>query len=322
MAPEQDHSLATSPATLPTVVTLGNFDGPHRGHLAIVAECRRLADGGETPGRVVAVTFDPPPVAVLRPGTQPPQLASVVDRVAALRAAGADHVEVVTPTAELLAQSPEAFVADLVTQYHPVAVVEGPDFCFGRGRAGDMNLLEQLGKTHGFEAITVPRVTVALGDQTVVPVSSSLVRWLVGRGRVADAAAALGRPFSLTAQVVRGEQRGRTLGFPTANLEAQALEGFIVPADGVYAAWAQVEGRAEKVLAAVSIGVKPTFGQQTLTVEAHLVGFDGDLYDTSITLCFAQWVRGQYPFSGPDALKQQLHRDVKTVQGWHDAASV
>lgn len=307
----------------PTVLTLGNFDGPHRGHLAIVVECRRLADraaeaAGAADGRVVAITFDPPPVAVLRPGSVPPQLASLQDRVATLSEAGADHVEVVTPDAALLAQTAEVFVAGLVDRHRPVAVVEGPDFRFGRGRAGDTALLRSLGVAHGFEAVTVPRVRATLGDQSDVPVSSSLVRWLVGRGRVADAAAALGRPFTLTAPVVRGEQRGRTLGVPTANLDPATLEGSTLPADGVYAAWGTVGGErgGERWPAAVSIGEKPTFGGRVLTVEAHLVGLDREIYGQAVTLSFARWLRGQYPFAGPDALRAQLHRDVATVRRW------
>ena len=223
-----------------------------------------------------------------------------------------------SPIAPLLAQTAEAFVAGLVERHRPVAVVEGPDFRFGRGRAGDMDLLQRLGVAHGFEAVTVPRVRATLGDQTDVPVSSSLVRWLVGRGRVADAAAALGRPFVLRAAVVRGEQRGRTLGVPTANLDPAALEGFTLPADGVYAGWGAIGGESggERWPAAVSVGEKPTFGGRVFTVEAHLVGLDREVYDQTLTLSFARWVRGQYPFAGPDPLRAQLHRDVATVRQW------
>ncbi len=303
----------------PTVLTLGNFDGPHLGHLAIVARCRSLADRaaqerGAASGRVVAITFDPPPAEVLRPGTAPPQLASVDHRTQALRQAGADEVEVITPDAKLLSQSAQAFVEQLVDRHQPVAVVEGPDFRFGRARAGDMQLLGELGAVHGFEAVTVPRVHATLGDQTQVPVSSSLVRWLVGRGRVADAAAALGHRFEVSARIVRGEQRGRTLGVPTANLDPAALAGAVLPADGVYAAWGQVQGQCYP--AAVSIGEKPTFGGRVLTVEAHLVGLTHEVYDQMLTLSFTRWVRGQYPFADPAALREQLHRDVATVRGW------
>ena len=296
----------------PTVLTLGNFDGPHRGHLAIVAECRGRADAADA--RVVAVTFDPPPSEVLRPGSAPPQLASLAQRIAVLRDAGADAVEVLTPDAELLGQSAETFVAGLVERHNPVAVVEGPDFRFGRGRAGDMALMQRLGAGHGLAAVVVPRVRATLGDQTDVPVSSSLVRWLVGRGRVADAAAALARPFTLRAEVVRGEQRGRTLGVPTANLDPAALQGCMLPADGVYAGWGQVG--EERFPAAVSVGEKPSFGGRALTVEAHLLGLEREIYGQTVTLSFAGWVRGQYPFASVALLREQLHRDIATVGRW------
>ena len=295
----------------PSVLTIGNFDGPHVGHLAIVRRGRSIAD--ERGARLVALTFDPPPVAVLRPGDQPPRITATAERVRRLEAAGVDEVIVVEPTATLLSQTAESYIEGLVKRYAPVAVVEGPDFRFGKGRAGDMALLRELGKRHGFEAVTVPRQEVVLHDLHVVPVSSSLARWLVGRGRVADAARCLGRPFELTATVVRGEQRGRTLGVPTANLDPAALDGFIVPADGVYGCVAVVED-GETHPAAVSIGTKPTFGRVALTVEAHLLNYDGDLYGRTLTLRFVRWVRGQVAFRGVESLLAQLKRDLAEVR--------
>lgn len=323
-----------------SVLTLGNFDGPHVGHLAILRQARAIAEPQNA--RVIAITFDPPPIQVLRPGQEPPIIAPLDQRIDHLRKGGADHVEVLTPTPELLGESAEAFVEQLVKHHRPSAIVEGPDFRFGKGRAGDMATLTQLGQTHGFEAVTVPRVEAALGDLQTVAVSSSLIRWLVGRGRVADAAACLGRPFSLTANVVRGEQRGRQLGIPTANLDPDQLDALIIPADGVYAGLAEIAGGGEgprgqgvdsagpnhqssiinhqsRFSAAISIGVKPTFGRKQLTVEAHLLNFDADLYGKQITLHFARWVRDQYPFPGVDALRQQLHRDIEQTRRWHAA---
>ena len=296
-----------------TAVTVGNFDGVHRGHAAILAACRARV-GAE--GRVVAVTFEPTPVEVLRPAAAPPRLMSADGRVAALRAAGADAVEVLEPGPDLLGLSAEAFVEMVLATHRPSAWVEGPDFRFGKGRAGDMERLAALGAKRGFVAVTVPRVTATLGDQTVAPVSSSLVRWLVGRGRVADAAATLGRPFALTGDVVRGEQRGRTIGVPTANVALGDAARVALPADGVYAAWASVAGDDARWPAAVSVGVKPTFGKVGLTVEAHLIGFAGDLYGRSLTLKFTRWVRGQYAFGGVEALTAQLGRDIATVRRW------
>ncbi|MEM9883422.1 MAG: bifunctional riboflavin kinase/FMN adenylyltransferase [Planctomycetota bacterium] len=302
----------------PSVLTLGNFDGPHVGHRAILRRARELA--APAGASVVAVTFDPPPVRLLRPGAEPPQITTIAERTARLRDAGADAVEVLSVTPELLGKSAEGFVADLVERFAPVAVVEGPDFRFGHRRAGDMDLMAELGKRYGFTAVVVPPVEAVLGDQTVQTVSSSLVRWLVGRGRVEDAAACLGRPFALTAEVVKGEQRGRTIGVPTANLDPNTLAPMIVPADGVYAAWATVEpretGEPDAWPAAVSIGVKPTFGNKILTVEAHLIDVDDgpDLYGRRLTLRFARWLRDQYPFPGVGALRAQLGRDIDSAR--------
>ncbi|MEM8738777.1 MAG: bifunctional riboflavin kinase/FMN adenylyltransferase [Planctomycetota bacterium] len=319
------------------VLTLGNFDGPHVGHLAILRCARTLADTHRA--RVVALTFDPPPVQVLRPGQQPPALTPLAQRLERLRRGGADDVHVLTPTPELLARSPEQFIKQLVERYHPIAIVEGPDFRFGKDRAGDMQTLADLGRSLDFEAVTVPRLETPLHDLTLAPVSSSLVRWLVGRGRVADAARCLGEPFSLTAPIIRGEQRGRQLGIPTANLDPDTLAPYILPADGVYAGTAELLSPAPDPSpdsspepersdpsprfrpAAISIGIKPTFGQKTLTVEAHLLDYhppDADgLYGRTLTLRFARWVRDQYPFPGVQTLRQQLHRDLQQTRRWH-----
>ena len=315
-----------------SVITIGNFDGPHLGHLAILRQARRLAEVHGN-ASVIALTFDPPPVRLLRPDAEPPRIASLADRCAWLRRGGADRVEVLRPDAAMLEQSPRAFLEEVVGRFDPAAIVEGPDFRFGRGRAGGVATLSELGSELGFETCVVEPHRVVLSDLQEVPVSSSLVRWLVGRGRVADAAVCLGRRFSLSAEVVQGEQRGRTLGIPTANLDAETLRPYIIPADGVYAAYAQLDateaeggsGPADELHgaimpAAVSVGVKPTFGRRALTVEAHLLDRDVDLYGRRLTLHFARWVRDQYPFPGVDALRQQLHRDIATVRRWaqHD----
>jgi len=330
-----------------TVLTLGNFDGPHVGHHSILEKSRKIADVHNA--KVLAVTFDPPPLEVLRPGDGPPRITSLAQRIKRLRRGGADDVRVIEPTAELLGQSAPQFIERLVERHHPVAIVEGPDFRFGKNRGGDMAALATLGQEHGFEAVTVPRVEVALGDQQLTAVSSSLVRWLIGRGRVADAAVCLGRFFSLTATVVRGEQRGKKLGIPTANLDADQIAPYIVPADGVYAGYVRLEQaevggeqsgegpssrpseapdaggatplatRSTPIPAAISVGIKPTFGKTALTVEAHLIDTDLDLYGKTITLGFARWVRDQYPFPGVDALREQLHRDIQQARQWHTA---
>ncbi len=298
-----------------TVITIGNFDGVHLGHRAILQRCRQIAlQSTAVPvAQVVAVTFDRPPVSVLDPGKEPPQIDRLERRAGFLRQAGADVVDVLTVDRGLLEKSAEGFIHELVERWSPVAVVEGPDFRFGKGRRGDAALLHELGRANGFTFEVAPRQTAVLADRQVVPVSSSLARWLIGRGRVPDAAACLGRDFVLEARVVRGEQRGRQLGFPTANLDPDEISGFIVPADGVYAADAVLDDGTRRP-AAVSIGTKPTFGKTQLTVEAHLPGFDGNLYDRRLALHFRRWLRDQFPFPGVESLKAQLNRDVDATE--------
>ena len=292
-----------------TVLTIGNFDGVHLGHQAILARARRVGD------RVVALTFDPHPAATLRPGSEPARLSTRADKIQRLRRAGADEVVVLEPTRELLGQTAEQFVAGLVRRYGPAAIVEGPDFRFGKGRAGDLAMLEQLGREHGFAVHVVPRVRTVLSDRLVAPVSSSLVRWLVAGGRVMDAALTLGAGFALAGAVTRGEQRGRELNVPTANLDPADWAGHVVPGDGVYAGIVELAGGARHG-AALSVGVKPSFGEHRLTIEAHLLDFTGDLYGQRIRIAFARWLRDQYAFPDAATLRRQLQRDVARTRRW------
>ncbi|MEX1015953.1 MAG: riboflavin biosynthesis protein RibF [Phycisphaeraceae bacterium] len=298
-----------------SVISIGNFDGVHLGHRAILAHARALAR--ERDAEMVVLTFDPHPARTLRPGTEPPRLTSVHEKVDRLQAAGADRVVVLEPTPAMLGQTAEQFVEKIVADFAPLAIVEGPDFRFGKGRAGDLAMLAELGRQFDFELIVEPRVEVALSDWAVVPVSSSLTRWLVGHGRVLDAARLLGGLFELTGSVATGEQRGRTIGVPTANLDPAAYSDHIVPADGVYAGTVTVpDGQTHP--AAISVGVKPTFGQRQLVVEAHLLDYAGNLYGETVTFRFARWVRDQYPFPNLDSLTRQIHRDVALTRHWHE----
>lgn len=332
---------------MPSVLTLGNFDGVHLGHRAILDTARGIAD--ERDARVCVLTFDPHPAAILKPGSEPPRILPLAERRRRLLRAGADDVQVLQTTPELLATDPEAFIEQLVERHEPVAFVEGEGFRFGKGRRGDLDLLRQLGGTFGFDVHVQPPLRLRLTSPCEVRASSTLVRRLVGHGRVFDAARVLGEPFSLTAAVVEGERRGRTLGFPTANLDPETLAEFIVPADGVYAGLAEVlpseSGAASSALpskgeedlptggetnagppnpvspvfpAAISVGIKPTFGSDRLTVEAHLVGHEPaegeSLYGRTLRLTFARWLRDQYAFPGKEALQHQLSRDVEQAR--------
>lgn len=300
---------------MPLIITIGNFDGVHLGHQAILRAARRLADAHSA--RVLAITFDPFPVAVLRPENAPPRVMSIDQRIAALKQAGADEVEVLNPTPKVLQQDATRFIGQLVEAHRAVGFVEGEDFRFGHKRGGDMAMLAEMGRQQGFVVEALPRVEARLSDQNVAPVSSSLVRWLVGRGRVEDAATCMGRAYELVGEVVKGEQRGRTIGVPTINLDPDCYADLIAPMDGVYAGTACIDADAAAYPAAISVGVKPTFGHDRLTIEAHLVGYQSDapdaLYGKTIRLGFARWLRDQYPFPGIDALKQQLQRDIRAA---------
>lgn len=307
-----------------SIITIGNFDGVHAGHRAIVRAARGLAD--ERLARVVAVTFDPPPVAVLKPCLIPPQVASLADRQRWLVDAGADEVVVLTPGPELLGLSAEQFIEKLIDEHGAVGFVEGEDFRFGKRRGGDMAMLAAMGESRGFAVRALGRVEVKLSDQSVAPVSSSLIRWLVGRGRVEDAGACLGRDWELTSTVVQGERRGRTIGIPTANLDPEGYRGMIVPMDGVYAGSAVLPDGGT-FAAAISVGTKPTFGERRLTIEAHLIDYAGpspdnpdSLYGQPLTLRFARWVRDQYPFPNADELVARLRRDIDLARRCHDDA--
>lgn len=297
----------------PTVITIGNFDGVHRGHQALLRRARHLAHARGC--RVVALTFDPHPIRTLRPGHEPAKLSRLHERIAYLRAAGADRVEAFKPSRDILDLPPEPFLKIILDTYSPIAVVEGEDFHFGRNREGDMHVLAQLGRRMGFTAVVEPKVAVSLSDRTIAPVSSTLVRWLVSQGRVVDASLALGRPFELHGEIVLGDRVGRTLGVPTANLSNLDIEGHVIPSHGVYAGFADIEGGISQP-AAISVGVKPTFDDRKLTIEAHLLDFDANVYGRRMTLRFVRWVRDQMLFRSTDALKFQMARDIRQVAQW------
>jgi riboflavin kinase / FMN adenylyltransferase len=288
-------------APLPRVVlTLGNFDGVHLGHQAIVARARAEAD--RRGAQVVALTFHPHPLAVLAPARAPALVQSLRDRLASLRDLGVDAAVVQRFTPAFAALEPQAFVEGfLLRSLELVHVVVGYNVNFGRNRAGSAATLRELGARHGFDVETVGPVTV--GDATV---SSSMVRKAVAAGDVARAAALLGRPHRLRGRVVVGDRRGRTIGFPTANLHVRP--GVLLPADGVYAVRAAVDGAARP--AVVNVGVRPTFGEARRTIEAHVLDWNGDLYGRWLELELVARLRGEERFAGVDALRAAIAADV------------
>ena len=295
------------PAARSCVLTIGNFDGVHRGHQAILATARREAD--RLGAAVVAMTFDPSPDLVLRPLDEPRLLTPPARKAALLLEAGADWAVTAHTTRELLHASPEQFLQTIVADgFSPVAMVEGEDFFFGRARGGNVELLRRFGQEHGFGVQVVPAVTVTLADASQ-RISSTLVRELIADGAVEQAQACLGRCFALSGRVVAGYGRGRTLDYPTANLDPDRQ---IVPADGVYAGRAHLDDR--EYLAAVSVGNQPTFPSGKHAVEAFLLEAEGDFYGLEMNLKFCHRLREQRRFENVQALKAQMNEDVQRVR--------
>jgi riboflavin kinase / FMN adenylyltransferase len=316
----------------PVAVTIGNFDGVHLGHQALLRACRDEVGPG---GCVVVVAFDPHPQAVLAEREVPARLTTFDQRAGLLREAGADEVRKLEPDARLLALSPQAFAGQVLDEFKPVSIVEGEGFRFGRDRAGDLDLLAEVAGARGCRVRVISPVEVDLVDQTIVPVSSTRVRWLLGNGRVADASRLLGRPYSLEGPVVRCDRRGRTIGFPTANIDAATM----LPGDGVYAALATLpDGKTRS--AAVNVGTRPTVDGSRRCVEAHVLdvsggakggwklpplgaeGGSGDWktlpglpeYGWDLRIDLLDWARDEIRFGSVEALVEQMHRDCARVR--------
>jgi riboflavin kinase/FMN adenylyltransferase len=285
------------------VLSVGNFDGVHRGHQAILAHARQLRDDAKT--SLAVVTFEPHPLTVLRPEAVPPRLSSPQHKQTLLEAEGADVLVILPPDHEVLDLTAEAFWAILRDEVRPACMVEGESFNFGKGRTGNISRLREWSAASDVRLHVVPPIAVGLVDMQLAPVSSSLIRWLIANGRVRDAGICLGRAFALEGEVIQGHQRGRTIGIPTANLDCGNL---IVPADGVYAGRCVIDSRTYP--AALSIGTMPTFGKNQRQVEAHLIDFTGDLYGQHLRVEVIDWVRDQRKFKGIEALKSQMARDL------------
>ena len=289
----------------PCVVAIGKFDGVHRGHARVLAKARAYADELGLP--MYVVTFDPHPAAVLRPEIAPKMIGSLGDRLERLAANGADAVLVVPFTLELAAVTAEqATRAVLVDALHAKVVVVGADFRFGSGAAGDVVMLRLMGAAYGYTVHAVD-----LQADGVDKFSSTRVRELLALGDVATAATILGRPYAVTGPVIRGEQRGRDLGFPTANLEIP--DELAAPLDGVYAGWL-VDG-ADRYPAAISVGDNPTFAGASHRVEAYVLDrTDLDLYGKKVAVEFVEWIRDMLPFEGIEPLIEAMNGDVEDAR--------
>lgn len=317
-----------------SVVTIGNFDGVHRGHVAVLT--RMVADARAARAQAVAVTFTPHPLAVHRPDDAPPRLLGDADRLELLEGTGLDAVLLVTYTLDFARQSPEEFVRRyLVGALHAATVVVGRDVRFGWQNSGDLTTMRALGERYGFTVEVIDDVTPSVAADPGSPEdraadalrrrwSSTWVRELLAAGDVVQAARVLGRPHRLRGLVVHGDARGRELGYPTANLSPDATG--MVPADGVYAGWLRrvrrVDGTPvgaddpDRVLpAAVSIGTNPTFDGTQRRVEAYVLDRDDlDLYDEEVVLDLVERLRPTVRFDGVDALLVQMADDVERVR--------
>ncbi len=303
---------ALDPPLEQSVLTIGNFDGVHRAHQQLLAQAGLFA--ANTGGPVVVLTFEPHPLSIVTPSKAPKLLSTPGEKLRCLARSGADITVVARSEPGLLSLEPQAFIEEVIWErFHPTHVVEGPSFGFGRSRRGTPELLSRVARRLGCEVHIVEPVTVQIEQGETLLVSSSLIRRLLAEGKVRRAGLCLGRSYTLIGQVAEGAGRGRTLGFPTANLAGIQQ---LIPADAVYAGRAVVPGGTYPC--AISIGSAPTFGGQERQVEAHLLDFTGDLCGKTIRIEFTRRLREQKKFESPEALARQLGEDVEAVRISHE----
>ncbi|HXT42732.1 MAG TPA: bifunctional riboflavin kinase/FAD synthetase [Pseudonocardiaceae bacterium] len=294
-----------------SVVTIGVFDGVHRGHARLVNHAVRRA--GELGVPSVLMTFDPHPSEVIRPGSHPAQLTSLRRRAELVEQFGVEVFFVLPFTVELSRVPADEFVHTvLVERLHVADVVVGDNFTFGHKAAGNIDLLRTLGRRFGFTA-----EGVGLLSQGELTFSSTYIRSCIDAGDVVAAATALGRPHRLEGIVIRGDQRGRSLGYPTANLSTPRHAA--IPADGVYAC--RFVHRGRDLAAAVSIGTNPTFSGRERRVEAFVLDLDEDFYGERVALDFVQRLRGMCRFDTPDQLVAQIDDDVAQTRALFEEAT-
>jgi len=285
------------------VIALGNFDGLHRGHLKIIERVKRgAAEHGGTP---MAMTFDPHPPRIVRPDKAPPLLMTKAQRLEALHRAGVNCVAVVRFTKELSQWDADTFVRKVLVDWLRVSEVwVGANFLFGHDRSGTFSVLRGLGQSYGFRADKIDPVRYK--DFVV---SSTRIRRLVSEARMDEAAALLGRAYYVDGTIVEGRRRGRELGFPTANLQT---ENELVPPNGVYATIMTIDGVVHGGV--TNIGMRPTFGETTPTIETHVLDYSGNLYGHTVRLAFVQRLRDERRFEDVDALRAQIDADKRRAE--------
>ena len=289
----------------PVVITIGTFDGVHAGHLAVIDVLRRKAQ--EIGGKTALLTFQPHPRVILHPGNHGLKLLNTMEeRMSLLEGAGLDFLIVEEFNLELSRLTPLEYVKNLLAEgINPSIVVIGDDHRFGRNREGDFNALKEMGKIFGFEVIALDAEYI-----NDIRVSSTKIRDAIYNGDVEHASELLTQDFPLSGEVVKGEQLGRGIGYPTANLQ---IEGDlkIIPATGAYAVWAQTQ-KGKKYMAMLNIGERPTVSEtSSISIEVNLLDFDGDLYGQKLKIKFVKRIRDERKFSDVDELKSALESDEK-----------
>jgi len=294
------HGTENANIQKPTVLTLGVFDGLHLGHQRIM---QTVVERAKTvSAQATAITFDPHPRAVLHPESAPPLLQTLDQRLANFEVLGIEQAIVIPFTQEFASNPAEDFLHDIVhDRLHAIEVYLGKGFAFGRGRGGNIELLRRMSEELGFFADEVPEVCVR-GKR----VSSSLIRALLSEGRVNLARRMLGRPYGVEGVIIRGNQRGRTIGFPTANLKPHNR---VVPKNGVYATATLVDGTWRRSI--TNVGVRPTFDEGSdVSIESYIFDFEGDLYGDVLRVRFLHRIRDERKFSGINELKAQIQKDT------------
>lgn len=301
----------TMPADLQgSVVALGNFDGLHRGHQVVLGEAARLARQKGVPLSVVVT--EPHPVRFFAPDAPPFRLTPMRERAQLLESFGVDLLLVLTFDAELAGTAAQDFVrTTLVQDLKAEAVVVGYDYRFGKGRAGDSDLLAVMGADHAFDVYVVDAVTVGIDGFAGEIYSSTIVREALNEGRPRRAAALLGHWWTVAGRVLKGDQRGRTIGFPTANVE---LGERLVPKLGVYAVRVHIEGESEPRDGVANLGKRPTFDKKDVLLEVHIFDFAEDIYDRHVSVELVSFLRGEHKFDGLESLKAQIAKDSETAR--------
>jgi riboflavin kinase/FMN adenylyltransferase len=290
-------------------VSIGNFDGVHCGHQSMLKSLVQRARSDKAPA--VVLTFDPHPIELLRPESAPPRLTTMEHRAELLKQYGADCVIILPTTRQFLSLTAEEFFQSIVlTELQARGLVEGPNFYFGRNRSGSITLLKAFCASHHLSLDVIPAVTV--NEQLV---SSSVIRSLIIAGDLADSVHLLGHPYRLTGTVGHGAERGRQIGFPTANL-VDCMN--LIPGEGVYAAKTTIDGI--EFAAAVNVGPNPTFAEAAKKVEVHVLGFTGNLYGKLLGVDFLEKIRDVRRFASVEELIEQLRKDAKEVESIINAA--